>query len=99
MIQVVNVEDANQTCHITNDLGVVGSFDTGMIIDGNDLLINETLTNPMMLNETFQFFIRAIGSQHVQQQREDQFDGVAVFVLEQKEKTIGVFSTNSVTSI
>lgn len=98
-IQVINVEDTNKTCHITNELGLTGSFNTGMNIDGNDLLINETLTNPMMLNETFQFFIRAIGSQHVHQQREDQFDGVAVFALEQNEKTVGVFSTNSVNSI
>jgi hypothetical protein len=69
-----------------------------MVIDGNILRINEILTNPMMINETFQFFIRAIGSQHVQQQRDNEFDGVAVFVLEQNQKTIGVFSANSPTS-
>ncbi|KAI9563229.1 hypothetical protein GHT06_010687 [Daphnia sinensis] len=98
-IQVINVEDTNKTCHLTNELGLMESFSSGMTIDGNNLLINETLTNPLMLNETFQFFIRAIGSQHVRQQRDDQFDGVAVFALEQKEKTIGVFSTNSVNSM
>lgn len=98
-IRVVNIEDANKTCHITDELGTSDTLNNGMVIDGNILRINEILTNPMMINETFQFFIRAIGSQHVQQQRDDQFDGVAVFVLEQNQKTIGVFSANSPTAI
>ena len=98
-IQVINVEDTNKTCHITDELGTSDSLKDGMVIDGNILRINEILSNPMMINETFQFFIRAIGSQHVQQQRNDQFDGVAVFVLEQNQKTVGVFSTNSPASI
>nr|CAH0103056.1 unnamed protein product [Daphnia galeata] len=98
-IQVVNVDDANKTCHVTDEIGTKSdTLKDGMVIDGNILRINEILTNPMMLNETFQFFIRAIGSQHVQQQRDNKFDGVAVFVLEQNQKTIGVFSANSPTS-
>ena len=98
-IQVVNVDDANKTCHVTDEIGKKSdTLKDGMVIDGNILRINEILTNPMMINETFQFFIRAIGSQHVQQQRDNEFDGVAVFVLEQNQKTIGVFSANSPTS-
>lgn len=68
---------------------------TGTIIDGNIFRINETLSNPMIISETFQFYIRAIGSQHVQQQRAEQFNGVAVFVLEQNKKTVGIFSASS----
>lgn len=68
----------------------------GTFIEGNALHIDETLINPMLINETFQFFIRAIGSQHVQEQSIKSYDGVAVFFLEQNKKTIGVFSANSV---
>ena len=50
----------------------------------------------MMINETFQFYIRAIGSQHVEQKRIETYNGVAVFILEQNKKTIGVFSASSV---
>lgn len=98
-IQVINVEDTNKTCHITDELGTSDIMKDGLVIDGNILRINEIISNPMMINETFQFYIRAIGSQHVQQQRNNQFDGVAVFVLEQNQKTVGVFSANSPTSI
>ncbi|EFX88000.1 hypothetical protein DAPPUDRAFT_305494 [Daphnia pulex] len=98
-IQVIDVEDTNKTCHITDELGTSDIMKDGLVIDGNILRINEIISNPMMINETFQFYIRAIGSQHVQQQRNDQFDGVAVFVLEQNQKTVGVFSANSPTSI
>ncbi len=94
IIQVFDVTNTNRTCQITNEIGSLDS-QNGMVIDGNVLRINEELTNPMMINESFQFFVRAIGSQHVQQERVDQFDGVAIFAVEQNEKTIGVFSVNS----
>lgn len=95
-IQAIDVEDTNKTCHITNELGLLGMKD-GTVIDGNIFRIDETLINPMIINETFQFSIRAIGSRHVQDQRVDQFDGVATFVLEQNKKTIGAFSASSFT--
>ena len=98
VIQVVNVNDANETCHITNELGS-SEPENGMIIDGNVLRIDQDLTNTMLINETFQFFVRAIGSQHVQQQKANQYDGVAVFALKQNQKTIGVFSATSSASL
>lgn len=88
------MEDVHETCYITNEMGSTNSKE-GMHIEGNQLIIDEVLSKPLSINETFQFFIRAIGSQHVQLERANEYDGTAIFFLEQNQETIGIFSASS----
>ena len=99
-IQVIDVNDANESCYLTNESvsPPSGSTSSGVVIEGDSMRITGTLGKPMAINETFQFYIRAIGSQHALRptNRADQFQGVAVFVLEQQQETKAVYSASSV---
>jgi hypothetical protein len=66
-----------------------------LVIENFTLTVDGILNSSRLaLDETFQFHFRIIGSEHVQQ-RQGSFNGVAVFVVEQNDKTIGVYSSLS----
>ena len=95
-IQTLDIENTTASCYLTQD-PVVGSPSQQevLVIENFTLNVDGILnSSKLALDETFQFHFRLIGSQHVQQ-RQDNFKGVAVFVVEQKDKTIGVYSSRS----
>jgi len=95
-IQTLDIENTTASCYLTKN-PVVGSPSQQevLVIENLTLKVDGILnSSKLALDETFQFKFRLIGSQHVQQ-RQDNFNGVAVFVVEQKDKTIGVYSSRS----
>jgi len=98
-IQMIDVDVSEDSCYMTNDLGN-SATDGSITIEGDVLRIQETIGKTMQINETFRFYVRAIGSQHVSQSsRADLFEGVVVFVLEQSQDTKGVYSASSTSTL
>lgn len=97
VIQVIDVDDPSESCYLTKEAASPAGSSSGLMIEGDSMRILGTLEKPMEINETFRFYIRAIGSQHAlnPSSRADPFQGVAVFVLEQQEETKAVYSASS----
>ena len=79
-VEAIDV-DGPTSCHVSDDIAT-DSSDVGLNIEGDVLRVNVQLRKSFIMNETFQFSIRSIGS-----------IGVAVFILEQHQQTVGVFKT------
>lgn len=95
-IQTLDVENTTASCYLTKEpvLGSPSQQDV-LVIENFTMLVEGILNSSRLaLDETFQFYFRVIGSQHVKK-RQDNFNGVVVFVIEQNDKTVGVYSSLS----
>lgn len=93
-IQTIDLLNSTESCSLTFEPGssLAGLGGTG--IEGNTFLVREQLNKPINLTESFQLSIRAIGSQRPIDSRAGNFEGTAVFFIEQYEKTVGIFSAD-----
>lgn len=94
-VKSIDVLNSTKSCFLTFESGSSTAGHGGTQINGTEFLVSETFNQPLLLNETFQLSVRAIGSRHARNLKNEHFCGVAVFFLEQNERTIGVYSANT----
>jgi len=94
-VKSIDVLNSTISCFLTFEPGSSTAGHGGTQIDGNQFLVSEMVRQPLLLNETFQLSVRAIGSQHASGFKNGNFSGVAVFFLEQNQRTIDVYSANT----
>ena len=96
-IRLINVDNHTNLCYITEPpVSSVMSTDihsTSLDITGSMVNIDLMLEQPLKINETFSFYARAIGFQRELRAKSSKFDGIFLFIVEQEERTVGVFST------
>ena len=108
-IQMIDMNNQTNSCYATepSPSSSVVTSSAGIDINGTALHIDIS-SQQLMMNETFQFYVRAIGSQRPMTvmtstakdynggiRGRQVFDGVVVFAIQQNQRTTDVFSATS----